>query len=76
MIQATEKNGNCYSLNDMRITINLSTLTNEQVTFLSQLGEFRDYPIWESGFEPEDFQEVMELLKNAGICEVILHLAD
>ena len=60
----------------MRITINLASLTNEQVKFLSQLGMFCDDLTWESEFEPEDLQEVIDLLKNAGVCDLWLHSAD
>ena len=60
----------------MRITINLAALTNEQVKFLSQLGMFCDDLTWESQFEQEHLQEVIDLLKNAGISELFLHSAD
>ena len=60
----------------MRITINLATLSNEQVKFLSQLGMFCDDDLWESQFEPEDLQDVIDLMKQAGICDLLLHLVD
>jgi len=60
----------------MRITVNLAPLNNEQVKFLTPLGMFCDDDTWETDFEAEDLQEVIDLLKNAGICDLFLHLAD
>lgn len=61
----------------MRITINLDALTAEQVKFLSQLGMFcDDDETWESHCDPEDFEEVFDLLKQAGICDLKIRLAD
>ena len=56
----------------MKITVNLSALNNEQVKFLSQLGEFQDQT-WESECDPDEFPEVAVLLKNAGIDKLFVH---
>jgi hypothetical protein len=56
----------------MKITVNTTTLNNEQMKFLSQLGEFRDGETWHSGCDPEEFDEAMELLKWAGIDDVFV----
>ena len=60
----------------MRIKINLAPLSNEQVKFLSQLGMLCDDHTWESHCEPEDLQEIIDLLGRAGICDLHLRLAD
>jgi len=51
----------------MKITINTTTLSREQMKFLSQLGEFRDDQTWEAECEPQEFLEAVELLRNAGV---------
>ncbi len=55
----------------MRITVNTDPLNSEQMKFLSQLGEFRDGHFWESGCDPEEFDEAGDWLKRAGIPGVI-----
>jgi hypothetical protein len=60
----------------MKITVNLAPLTNEQVKFLSQSGTFRDEQTWEGHCEPEDLREVIDCLKRARICDLLLHSAD
>ena len=58
----------------MKISVNLSALNHEQVKCLSQLGMFTDDHTWESHCEPADFQEVHDLLAQAGITELLLQL--
>jgi hypothetical protein len=60
----------------MKITVNTTALNNEQVKFLSQLGEFRDDQTWEAGCAPEEFLEAIDLLKRAGIEDVFMHFGD
>ena len=55
----------------MTITVNTDPLNNEQVKFLSQLGEFHDDQIWEGECDPDEFPEAADLLKNAGIPGVL-----
>jgi hypothetical protein len=54
----------------MKITVDIAALTSEQVKFLSELGMFPDDDQWESGWDPDEFQEAMEWLKWAGIEDV------
>src|ERR1051325_4319617 len=61
-----------YSAILMTITINLDTLTPEQVKFLSQLGMFQGEATWKATCEPEEFDEAVELLKRAGIDDVFV----
>ena len=63
--------GPCYSLYHMKITVNLVALTSEQVKFLSQMGEFRDGRTWVAGCDPEEFQEAVDLLKQAGLDDMV-----
>jgi hypothetical protein len=51
----------------MRITVNTTYLTSEQVKFLSQLGQFRGDRTWEADCDPDEFHEAVDLLKRAGI---------
>ena len=51
----------------MKITVDISSLTPEQVKCLSQLGWFMGDETWESHCEPEDFEEVHDLLMRAGL---------
>lgn len=60
----------------MKISVNLSPLNNEQVKCLSQLGMFTDDQTWESHCEPADFQEVHDLLVQAGITKVLLRMGE
>jgi len=55
----------------MKISVNLATLTNEQMKFFSQLGMFRDER-WEGGCDPGEFQEAIDLLKGAGINDLFV----
>ena len=61
-----------YSDNLMKITVNTTSLTNEQMKFLSQLGEFRGDDKWVAGCDADEFDEAMELLKNAGMDDVFV----
>jgi hypothetical protein len=56
----------------MKITVNITALTSEQVKFLSQLGMFLDEETWEGGCDPEEFDEAMDWLKRAGITDVFV----
>jgi hypothetical protein len=60
----------------MKITVNLADLTNEQVKFLSQLGQFRGERTWEAGCDPDEFHEAMDLLKRAGIEDVFVQFGN
>ena len=51
----------------MRITVNTTYLTSEQVKYLSQLGEFRGGRTWEAACDPDEFAVAVDLLKRAGI---------
>ena len=53
---AEEKIPAPYSDNLMKITVNLNVLTQEQVKFLSQLGEFRDDGTWEGECAADDLR--------------------
>lgn len=64
---AADKTRNFCSKYPMKITVNLAALNNEQIKFLSQLGEFQDDQTWESHCDPDESQEAADLLKNAGI---------
>jgi hypothetical protein len=55
----------------MKITVNTASLNNEQMKFLSQLGEFRDEK-WVGGCDPDEFDEAMDWLKRAGIDDVLV----
>jgi hypothetical protein len=56
----------------MRITVNTTYLTSEQVKCLSQLGEFRDDKTWEAACGPEEFHEAVELLRQAGVDDLFI----
>ena len=56
----------------MNITVKTTTLNNEQMKFLSQLGMFLDDDMWEAGCEPEEFDEAMDWLRRAGIVDVFV----
>jgi len=58
----------------MKISVNITSLSSEQVKFLSQLGGFTDDQTWESDCEPAGIQEVLDLLMPAGITELCLQL--
>jgi len=60
----------------MRITVNTTYLSSEQVKCLSQLGEFRDDQTWEAVCEPQEFEEAVDLLKRAGIEDVFMHFGN
>jgi len=60
----------------MKITVNTANLNNEQMKFLSQLGEFRDDETWVAGCDPDEFQEALDLLKRAGIEDVFVQFGD
>ena len=64
-----EKFRRSHSLTRMKITVKLDDLNNEQMKFLSQLGEFRD-TTWVGGCDPDEFEEAMDWLKRAGIDDV------
>jgi hypothetical protein len=57
-------------------TVNLAALTSEQTKFLSQLGEFRDDQTWGAGCDPEEFQEAVALLKQAGVEDLFVQFGD
>lgn len=58
-----------HSLICMKIRVNLATLSNEQVKFLTGLGMFLDDETWEGGCDPDEFEEAIEWLRRAGIPE-------
>jgi hypothetical protein len=58
----------------MRITVNTSDLTSEQVKCHSQLGEFRGERTWEAACDPDDFEEAVAL--EAGIEDVFMHFGN
>ena len=62
----------------MKITVKTTTLTNEQMKFLSQLGEFRgdNDETWVGGCDADEFEEAMEWLKWAGIEDVFVEFGD
>jgi hypothetical protein len=60
----------------MKITVNLADLTSEQVKCLSQLGEFRGEGTWETGCDPDDFEEAVDLLKRARIEDVFVQFGN
>ena len=66
----------CHSLYHMKITVNLADLTNEQVKFLSQLGEFNGERTWEAVCDPDEFEEAVDLLKRAGIEDVFVQFGN
>ena len=60
----------------MRITVNTTYLTSEQVQSLSQLGQFRGERTWEAHCDPDDFEEAADLLKRAGIEDVFMQFGN
>jgi hypothetical protein len=60
----------------MKITMNLASLTSEQVKFLLQLGQFRGERTWEAHCDPDDFEEAADLLKRAGIEDVFVQFGN
>ena len=59
----------------MKITVNTTTLTSEQMKFLSQLGEFRD-DLWVAGCDADEFDAAMDLLKGAGISDLFVEFGE
>jgi hypothetical protein len=55
----------------MKITVKTDALNDEQVKFLSQLGEFWDQT-WVGGCDADEFEEAMDWLKRAGISDVFV----
>jgi hypothetical protein len=55
----------------MKIIVTLTALSNEQVKFLSQLGQFRDDQAWEAHCDPEEFTDAVDLLKRAGVDDML-----
>jgi hypothetical protein len=53
-----------------------SYLTSEQVKCLSQLGQFRGERTWEAHCDPNEFEEAVDLLKQAGIEDVFMHFGN
>ena len=60
----------------MKIAVNLTDQTSEQLNYLSQLGEFRGERTWEAGCDPDDFEEALDLLKRAGIEDVFVQFGN
>jgi hypothetical protein len=60
----------------MRITVNTASLISEQVKCLSQPGEFRDDQTWEAACGPEEFHEAVDLLKRAGVDDMLVQFGD
>jgi hypothetical protein len=60
----------------MKITVNLTTLSGEQVNFLSHLGQFRDDRTWEAHCDPEKFTEAVDLLKRARVDDLLVQFGD
>ena len=60
----------------MRITVNTTYLTSEQVQSLSQLGQFRGERTWEAHCDPDDCEEAVGLLKRAGIEDVFVQFGE
>jgi hypothetical protein len=60
----------------MRITVNTTYLTSEQVKFLSQLGEFRGERTREAACDPDEFEKAVELLNRAGIEDVFVQFGN
>ena len=60
----------------MRITVNTTYLTSEQVKNLSQLGEFRGERTWEACCDPDEFEEAVDLLKWTGIDDVFVQFGN
>jgi hypothetical protein len=60
----------------MKIIVNVTDLTCEQVKFLSQLGAFRDDQTWEASCDPEEFHEAVELLRKAGVDDLFVQFGD
>jgi hypothetical protein len=56
----------------MKITVKTDALNNEQVKFMSQLGEFRDDQTWQGGCDPDEFDEAMDWLTWAGITDLFV----
>jgi len=59
-------------LNRMKMTVKTTTLNNEQMKFLSQLGMFLDDDMWEAGCDADEFDEAMDRLRWAGIVDVFV----
>ena len=60
----------------MRITVNTTYLTSEQVQSLSQLGQFRGERTWEAHCDPNEFEEAVDLLKWTGIDDVFVQFGN
>lgn len=60
----------------MKITVNLDGLNNEQMKFLSQVGEFRGEQTWEARCDPDEFEEAVSFLKRAGIEDVFVQFGN
>jgi hypothetical protein len=60
----------------MRFRVNTTALTNEQMKFLAQPGEFRNDQTWQASCDPDEFQEAMELLKRVGIADVLVQFGE
>ena len=60
----------------MRITVNTTYLTSEQVKCFSQLGESRSERTWEAACDPDEFHESVDLLKRAGIEDVFVQFGN
>jgi hypothetical protein len=56
----------------MKLNVNTGALTAEQMKFLAQLGQFRGETAWEGHCDPHEFQEAIDLLKRAGIEDVLV----
>jgi hypothetical protein len=70
---AEEKIPAHYSNTLMKITVNMNVLTQPQVKFLSQLGEFRDDGMWEGECAEDDLGEVVAWLKRGMIDDLCVH---
>ena len=60
----------------MRITVNTAALTSGQVKLLSQLGEFRGERTWEAACDPDELHEAVDLLKRAGVEDVLVQFGN
>ena len=60
----------------MRLTVNMNALNQEQVKFLSQLGELRDDGMWEGECAADDFDEVVAWLKRGMIDDVFVEAGE
>jgi hypothetical protein len=70
------KNQRRHADNPMRITVNTTYLSSEQIKCLLQLGEFRGEGTWEAGCDPDEFEEAVDLLKRAGIEDVFVQFGN